>query len=56
MNRLTVIIALVGLIALMMVIESSFKPRLDRTVNNDLLLWYYNRDGERVFIILHHFQ
>ena len=28
------------------------KPRLDKTANRDLLLWFYNRNYERVFIVL----
>jgi hypothetical protein len=28
------------------------KPRLDKTSEGDLLLWLYNRNYERVFIVL----
>ena len=28
------------------------KPRLDKTSEGDLLLWYYNRFYERTFVIL----
>lgn len=28
------------------------RPRLDKTAEGDLLLWIYNRNYERVFIVL----
>lgn len=52
--RTTVLILTVALIAVMMIVEVYFQPRLDVTVNRDVLLWYYNRDRERVFIFLYH--
>ena len=48
----TVLVLSVAFIALMMILETYFKPRLDITVNHDVLLWYYNRKRERVYVLL----
>jgi len=53
--NLNVVISIIGFIALVLVIEHSIKSRIDRTENNDVILWYYNREGERVFTFLFHF-
>ena len=50
----TVLILSVAFIALMMILEGYFKPRFDVTTNRDVLLWYYNRERERTFILLFH--
>lgn len=52
--RTTVLILTVALIAIMMIAEAYFQPRVDVTENRDVLLWYYNRHRERVFILLYH--
>jgi hypothetical protein len=53
MNPTTLVLSL-AFIALTLIVEINFKPRLDFTHNNDVLLWFYNRKKERVFIILFH--
>lgn len=50
----TAVISIIGFVALMVVIEHSFKPRIDVTKDRDVLLWYYNRLGERVYTVLFH--
>lgn len=49
-----VLIPCIGVVAIALIVENTFKPRLDITENNDLIMWYFNRKGERVFIILWH--
>ncbi len=43
------LLVLMSLIAYLMVMH---KPRLDRTREGDILLWFYNRNYERTFFIL----
>lgn len=47
---------LTGIIGLLIVIEHSFKPRLDHTSNGDTILWYTSVAGERKYVFLHHKQ
>lgn len=44
-----VLLVLIASIAYFIVLH---KPRLDRTSEGDILLWYYNKYYERTFIIL----
>jgi hypothetical protein len=50
----TITILGIAFIAVMCMIEGYFKPRIDFTSNNDVVLWYYNRKRERLFILLFH--
>ena len=43
---------MISIIILIIVVEGFYKPRLDYTRNNQLLLWYGNRRLKRKFIIL----
>ena len=50
-----VVLSLLLVFGLAVLLESLFKPRLDWTHNNDVILWYYNNEKERVFVLLFHF-
>jgi hypothetical protein len=54
MNHLNTIMLTIGVITSMIIIERHYKPRFDITDNSDFVVWYYNREGERVFKILFH--
>jgi hypothetical protein len=48
-------VPLLLLVGMGILVEALFKPRLDFTHNHDVILWYYNKKRERVFVLLFHF-